>query len=200
MSRLFLASALAVSLLTSATAFAAGPDTNPANMPAGTYVLEKTHASLNAKLSHQGFSMYSFRFDKFDASFDYDPKKPEASVVQVTVDANSMNTGFDKADQKFPKEFLAADKHPQITFKSTKITLGSGTSGTMTGDLTMGGVTKPVTLDVIFYGAGKGMMGETRTGFAATTTVKRSEFGLNKYVPSIGDDVALDINVEFTKK
>jgi polyisoprenoid-binding protein YceI len=70
----------------------------------------------------------------------------------------------------------------------------------MAGDLTLGGVTKPVTLNVTFYGSGKGMMGETRTGFAATTTVKRSEFGLSKYVPMIGDDVALDINVEFTKK
>lgn len=200
MSRLFLASALAVSLLTSATVFAAGPDANPANMPAGTYVLEKTHASINAKVLHQGYSMYSFRFDKFDASFDYDPKKPEASTVQVTVDANSMNTGFEKADKQFPKEFLAADKNPQVTFKSTKITLGSGNTGTMTGDLTLGGVTKPLTLNVTFYGSGKGMMGETRTGFAATTTVKRSEFGLTKYVPMIGDDVALDINVEFTKK
>ncbi|MBP9216242.1 MAG: YceI family protein [Agitococcus sp.] len=199
MSRLLASIALASTLLTSTIAFAA-PDNNPANMVAGTYVLEKTHASINAKVMHQGYAFYHFRFDKFDASFDYDPKKPTEAQVVVTVDTKSMNTGYDKANEKFPVEFLAADKHPTATFKSRNITVADGNKGTMTGNLTLGGVTKPISLDVVFNGAGKDMMGAMRSGFSASTTIKRSEFGLTKYVPVIGDDVALAIEVEFVKK
>ncbi|HRH92659.1 MAG TPA: YceI family protein [Agitococcus sp.] len=199
MSKLLTHLMLTASLMTGAVAYAA-PDANPANMPAGSYVLEKTHASINAKVMHHGYAFYHFRFDKFDASYDYDPKNPTASKVVVTVDTKSMNTGYAKADEKFPVEFLAADKHPTATFKSNKITITQGNKGTMTGDLTLGGVTKPVTLDVVFNGAGKDMWGAMRSGFSATTTIKRSEFGLTKYVPAIGDEVALAIEVEFVKK
>lgn len=193
-------SALFATLLALTPVAFAAPDTNPANMPAGQYVLDSTHASITAKVLHQGFSLYTFRFNKFDAGFGFDPKKPEASKVQVSIDTNSMSTGWEKADKQFPAEFIKADKFPKATFVSTAIKMTSDTKGTMTGDFTLAGVTKPITLDVTFYGSGKGMMGETRTGFAATTTIKRSEFGANKYVPMIGDDVALDIEVEFTKK
>jgi len=199
MSKLLTHLMLTASLMTGAVAYAA-PDANPVNMPAGSYVLEKTHASINAKVMHHGYAFYHFRFDKFDASYDYDPKNPTASKVVVTVDTKSMNTGYAKADEKFPVEFLAADKHPTATFKSNKITITQGNKGTMAGDLTLGGVTKPVTLDVVFNGAGKDMWGAMRSGFSATTTIKRSEFGLTKYVPAIGDEVALAIEVEFVKK
>ena len=199
MSKLLTHLMLTASLMTGAVAYAA-PDANPANMPAGSYVLEKTHASINAKVMHHGYAFYHFRFDKFDASYDFDPKNPTASKVVVTVDTKSMNTGYAKADEKFPVEFLAADKYPTATFKSTNITIADGNKGTMTGNLTLAGVTKPVTLDVVFNGAGKDMWGIMRSGFSASTTIKRSEFDLTKYVPMIGDDVALDIQVEFTKK
>lgn len=199
MSRLLTSMLFATTLLTSTIALAA-PDNNPANMVAGTYVLEKTHASINAKVMHHGYAFYAFRFDKFDASFDYNPKEPTKSKVVVTVDVKSMNTGLAKADKDFPVEFLAADKYPTATFKSTNITIADGNKGTMTGNLTLAGVTKPITLNVVFNGAGKDMWGIMRSGFSATTTIKRSEFGLTKYVPMIGDDVALDIQVEFTKK
>lgn len=190
---------LATALMTGASTYAA-VDASPANMPEGNYVLEKTHASINAKVMHQGFAFYHFRFDKFDASYDYNPKDPTASKVVVTVDLKSMNTGNAKADEKFPVEFLSADKHPTATFKSKKITITQGNKGTMAGDLTLGGVTKPVTLDVVFNGSGKDMSGAIRSGFSANVTIKRSEFGLTKYVPMIGDDVALAIEVEFLKK
>lgn len=194
-----IASALLMSFLAFTPVVFAAPDTNPANLPAGEYVLDKTHASVTAKVLHQGFSLYVFRFDRFDANFGYDPKNPEASKVQVTIDTTSMNTGLEYADKKFPVEFIKADKFPKATFTSTAIKITSENKGTMTGNLTLAGVTKPVTLDVMFYGSGKGHKGEMRTGFAAKTTIKRSEFGVDKYVPSIGDDVALEIEVEFTK-
>lgn len=191
---------LALALAATPLAYAsAAPNADPAALPAGTYVLDKTHASVVGKVQHFGFSAYTFRFNSIDASFSYDPRSPEASKLTVTIDANSLSTGFDKADAEFPNEFLAADKAPKITFVSKSITR-TGSKGRVAGDLTLGGVTKPAILDVTYNGFGATMGPANRAGFSATTVVKRSEFGLNKYVPAIGDDIPLAIEVEFTKQ
>jgi polyisoprenoid-binding protein YceI len=189
--------AAALALLAAPAALAA-PSTDAAKLPAGEWKLEKTHASVVGTVSHAGFSHYTFRFDKIDASFNYDPAKPEAAQLKVTVDANSMNTGFAKADQQFPAEFLMADKHPTVTFVSKSITR-TGDKGKVAGDLTLAGVTKPVTLDVTFNGYEKDFTKTDRAGFSATTTIDRTQFGSTKYSPMIGNDVKLAIEVEFTK-
>lgn len=199
MSRFFAPALLALSVLASPVALAA-PNADPAAMPAGSYVLEKTHASITARVMHHGYSLYTFRFDKFDASYDYDPKSPESAKVKVTVDTKSMNTGLAKADKDFPVEFLKADVHPTATFVSTAIKHTGGGKGTMTGNLTLAGVTKPVTLDVTFNGFGKDMFGLNRAGFTAKTVIKRTQFGSTLYAPAIADDVELLIDVEFLKK
>ena len=210
MSRPFAYVALAAALLTAPAALAAPgvSSVKPADLPAGHYVLDKSHAVLTAKLKHMGFSNYTLRFTKLDADFHYDPKAPEASKINVTVDPASLDTatGADAFGLKFSKElvgdgWLEAAKYPTITFVSTAIDVGDGQHGSVTGDLTFHGVTKPVTLDVIFNGVGSGMIPlQTRTGFSASTTIKRSEFGVGKYAPLIGDDVTLNIEVEFEKK
>jgi len=202
--------ALAVALLTAPAALAAPgvTSTKPADLPAGHYVLDKTHAVLTAKLKHMGFSNYILRFTKLDADFHYDPKAPEASKINVTVDPASIDTatGADAFGLKFNKElagdgWLEANKFPTITFVSTKVDVGNGTNGKVTGDLTLHGVTKPVVLDVTFNGVGGSFTpGSVKTGFSASTTIKRSEFGVSKYVPLVGDDVTLNIEVEFDKK
>ena len=203
----FLYATLAAALLTAPAAMAA-PSTDPAKMPAGVYVLDKTHASLTAKLKHMGLSNYTLRFTKLDASYQYDPAQPTAAKLTVTVDPASIDTstGADEFGLKFNKEligdgWLEAAKYPTITFVSTAINVGDGQHGTVTGDLTFHGVTKPVVLDVTFNGVGSGMIPlTTRTGFSAMTTIKRSEFGVGKYAPLIADDVTLNIEVEFEKK
>jgi polyisoprenoid-binding protein YceI len=193
------AAPLAVALaMTAAPAAFAAPTTDVAKVPAGAWTLDKTHASVVGHVSHFGFTNYAFRFDKIDASFDYDPAKPEASQLKVAIDANSLNTGYAKADQEFPAEFLMADKHPAVTFVSKSITR-TGNKGKVAGDLTLAGVTKPVTLDVVFNGYDKDFMKKDRTGFSATTTIDRTQFGSTKYAPMIGKDVTLNIEVEFTK-
>jgi polyisoprenoid-binding protein YceI len=182
---------------------AAAPTTDPADMPAGQYVLDPAHASLIARVRHVGLSRYTVRFDKLDARFDYDPKTPAASKVSVTVDATSLDNGDPRVSAKFAEEFLDAGKSPTITFVSTAIVLGEGNSGTMTGDLTFRGVTRPVTLNVTFDGYLSGLMGQ-RAGFSAQGTIKRSAFGstymLNPPLAFVGDDVDLDIEAEFTRK
>ena len=210
MTRPFAYAALAAALITAPAAMAAPgvTSTKPADLPAGHYVLDKTHASLTAKLTHMGFSHYTLRFTKLDASFTYDPKAPEASKITVTVDPASIDTstGADAFGLKFNKElvgdgWLETAKYPTITFVSTKVDIGDGHTGKVTGDLTFHGVTKPVVLDVTFNGVGGSFAPlSVKTGFSASTTIKRSEFGVSKYVPMVSDDVVLNIEVEFDKK
>lgn len=193
--RLALAAAAAV-LLFAPQAWSA-PTTDVAQMPAGHYAVDKTHASITGKVLHQGFSLYTFRFAKFDAEFDFDPASPDKSALKVTVDVTSFSSGYDKADAAFPKEFLGAEANPTATFVSKSLTR-TGDKGVLAGDLTLNGVTKPVSLDVIFRGSGASG-GGTRAGFSAKTVIKRSEFGSPRLLPMIGDDVALDIEIEFKK-
>lgn len=202
--------AVAIALLTAPAALAAPgvSSTKPADLPAGRYVLDKTHASVVGKIKHMGFSNYQFRFTKVDAEFTYDPKSPQDAKIKVTIDPASIDTstGADEFGLKFNKElagdgWLEANKYPTATFVSTKVEPGAGQSGKVYGDLTLHGVTKPVVLDVTFNGVGSGFVpGSVKTGFSAVTSIKRSEFGVSKYVPLVGDEVALSIEVEFDKK
>ncbi|HZZ33968.1 MAG TPA: YceI family protein [Phenylobacterium sp.] len=195
-----LALALGVSL---AGAASANPSTtDPAKVPAGDYVLDKRHASLTAKVVHMGFSHYTLRLNGLDGSFTYDPTNWRETKVTVMVDPKSIDTH----DLSFDKQiagYFEADKYPVITFVSTAVTGGADGKGSVTGDLTFHGVTKPVTLDVTFDGAGRGItpLG-TRLGFSGSTQIKRSDFGLSNFILNqfTSDEVDLIFEVEFEKK
>jgi len=201
-------SLLAATLLApAAMAAPGGTSTKPADLPAGHYGVDPTHTTIVGKISHLGFSLYQIRFTKIDASFDYDPKAPQNAALKVSVDPASIETatGGDEAGLKFAKELAGeawfdAAKFPTATFVSTKVEPGPGQTGKITGDLTLHGVTKPVVLDVTFNGVGAGFGPGVKTGFSATTTFKRSAFGISKYAPLVGDDVTLNIEIEFDKK
>lgn len=181
-------------------AAASAASQNVADLPAGTYLLDKKHASVTAKVMHLGVSLYTLRFDSFDAGFTYDPAHPEAAQVKATVDTTSMDVGA-AYGRKFADQFLDADKFPTMTFASTAIHPGQdGKPGTMSGDLTLRGVTKPVTFDVTFRGVGRGLFFGTVTGFSAAATIKRSDFGSSNLRNWVGDDVRIEIEAEFDKK
>lgn len=181
-------------------AFAA-PTLDPAQTPPGTYVLDKRHASLVVRVRHMGLSSYTMQFRTFDAHFDYDPKDPMASKVEVTVDVNSLDTGDAQYGPKFAKDFLDGEHYPTATFVSTGFTQTSPTSGVMTGDLTLRGITKPVQLNVVFDGYESGIVAGHRVGFSATGRIHREHFGISFMLPGvIGDDVDLVIEAEFLKK
>jgi polyisoprenoid-binding protein YceI len=196
MSRILVAAGLCLALM-GAPALAA-PATDPAKMPAGTYSLEKTHASLLARVRHMGLTSYTMRFNRFDASYDWDPKAPEAAKLTVTIDMTSLDVGDPKISKDFSEDFLDAKKNPKATFVSTAI-VRDGDRGKLTGDLTFHGVTKPVTLDVIFRGYESGLLG-ARAGFSATGAFKRSDFGSDNMSMFAGDDIELIIEVEFVRK
>lgn len=184
------------------------------NVPAGTYVIDKAHASLNFRVSHMGFSNYTARFTRFDATVQLDPKNPAASSVSATIDPASLQTNYpDPKALDFDKqisgpEFLDAPKFPQMTFKSTRVEPTGANTAKVTGDLTFHGVTKPVTLDVTYNGGYAKMAMDpsgSRIGFSARGRLNRSEFGAGYGVPAAGsnmgvsDAVEVIIEAEFTR-
>ncbi|HEX3366997.1 YceI family protein [Phenylobacterium sp.] len=201
MSRIF-ATALALTLGLGGAAAAAPSTTDPAKVPAGSYVLDKRHASLTVKIVHMGFSHYTLRLDGLDGSFTYDPANWQQTKVNFTVDPRSVDTH----DPSFDKQiagYFEPDKYPTITFVSTAVSGGADGKGTVTGDLTFHGVTKPVTLDVTFDGAGHGVTPiGTRLGFSGATQIKRSDFGLTGMILNqfTSDEVDVIFEVEFEKK
>jgi len=195
--RLFLIPLVALALPACAIA---AVSSNPTDLPAGRWVLDGRHASLVAKVRHLGVSNYTLRFDKFDASFTYDPSHPEATTLAASIDTTSLDVGADYS-RKFADQFLDATKFPKATFVSTAMTPDpDGQTGTMTGDLTLRGVTRPATLKVTFDGVGRSFPFGTVAGFSATGSLKRSDFGSRSLLSYVGDDVSLEIEGEFDHK
>ena len=172
--------------------------TDPAGAPAGEYALDTHHASVTLKLAHMGLSHYTMHFTKMQGGYTYNPAHPDATKVSLTIDPNSIQTDDPDFNTEIAEKFLETAKYPTLTFVSTGITR-TGDHGKMTGDLTFHGVTKPVTLNVDYRGF-VAMMGQQHMGFSAETTIKRTDFGAGAYVPVVGDDVTVLVEVEFVKK
>jgi len=186
--------------------------------PAGEYVSDPNHSSVNFTLQHLGLAGYNLKFPTFDATVSFDPSNIAASKVTATIKAASIISGYPgdylgtHAGTKFKSwdddlanssNFLDAGQHPMITFVSTAVEPSGERSAKVTGDLTLKGVTKPVTLDVTFAGetSAHPFAKVPAIGFSATGTFKRSEFGINYLLPTIvGDDVTVRIEGDFIQK
>jgi polyisoprenoid-binding protein YceI len=170
----------------------------PAEVRAGTYTLDPSHSKITWSVSHFGFSTYVGQFAKVDGQLRLDPRQPEASQLAVTVDANSVGT-LDAALDKHLKsaDFLDTAKFPTAAFKATRVRRTGERTAEITGDLTLHGVTRPVTLTAEFNQAGVNPIDKTYSlGFDAKGKIKRSDFGMTTYVPAIGDEVTLQIEAE----
>jgi len=182
---------------------AAPSSVSVSDLQGGHYALDPHHASLIARVSHMGVSLYTVRFDTLDASIDYDPAHPERTRVTASVDPTSLDVNADYGKQ-FAEEFLTVSKFPKATFVATSMQKTADGQGTMTGDLTLMGVTKPVTFNVTLVGAGHEVLpipfGREAAGFEATATIKRSDFGSTYLNNLVGDEVSLQIEAEFEKK
>jgi len=168
---------------------------NPATVKAGTYKVEPYHTQVVFSVSHFGFTNYWGVFSNVSGSLTLDPKKPAASKLEVTIPVQSVMTTSDKLTGELKGEqWLDAAKFPNATFVSTKVTPGANGTATIVGDFTLHGVTKPLTLHAKFIGAGVNPLDKAFTsGFEATGTIKRSEFGVKQYLPLLGDNVQLHI-------
>ncbi len=193
----------ATAALAAATAAAAqGASTDPMSVAAGTYAVEPVHTRVLFAVSHMGFSTWYGDFTGVSGSLTLDPKNAAADQLDVSIPVNSVTTTNAKLDEELKSaDWFDATTYPTITFHSTKVTeTGPGTADVV-GDLTFHGVTKPVVLHATFKGSGVNMMTKGFTaGFDVTGALKRSDFGVGKYVPLIGDDVTLIISAPFEKK
>ena len=169
---------------------------------ADKYKFDTVHSQVIFFVSHLGFSMSEGEFLDFDGGFSFDQKNWGNSSVDVTIKTASISLDDKKWDDHMKNEdFFNVEKYPTMTFKSSKVESKDGKTGTITGDLTLLGVTKPVTLDVTFNKAGAHPFNPKKQliGFSATGTLKRSEFGMNYALPAVGDEVEIRIEVEAEK-
>ena len=163
---------------------------------AEAYKLDPVHTQIMFSVSHMGFSNPTGTFVKFEGGFDFDENNFGNSSTSVTIQTASIEMHDSTWNEHLSGEqWFNVAKFPTMTFKSTKVTKTGDKTMDVTGDLTLLGVTKPVTLKVVFNKKGK-MMQFDKAGFNATATIDRTEFGMNTYAGMIGNEIEIRINVE----
>ncbi len=168
----------------------------------GTYKMDPGHGYVTLTYSHFGFSNPIIQFEDVAAVMEINVDAPAESDINVTIDATSVDSGVEEFNGHLNSaDWLDTEAFPTITFVATSLEQTDAETGTMTGDLTIKGVTKPVTLDVKLLGAGPHPLNQTDTiGVEATTTVLRSDFGLGNFAPAVSDEVLITVSGEFNKQ
>ncbi len=165
---------------------------------ADNYKFDPHHTSVVWTANHFGFSNPSGKFSEVEGDITLDEKNPAKSKVNVTVKIANLFTGYDKFDNHLKSsDFFNVEKFATATFVSTKIALTGKNTAKVTGNLTLVGVTKPVTLNVKLNKMAVSPISQKKTaGFTATALIKRSDFGIDYAVPAVGDNVKLLIEAE----
>lgn len=191
--------AAAALLATAPAAFAQNVNTDPRNAPTGLYDIEPTHTSVCFTIVHMGLSAYPGCFEKISGTIGFDPKDLKLGKSDITIDLSSVQTASAKLNEKLTKDFFKTATNKTATFRSSASKVTGPNKGTITGDLTLNGVTKPVTLNVTFNGGLKHPFANRYAlGFDATATIKRSDFKLTEVEWSafVSDEVKLTIAAE----
>jgi polyisoprenoid-binding protein YceI len=172
-------------------------------VPPGTYDITTKETLVRYGVDHMGFSEYWGTFPGATGTLEFNPKSPGTTKLDVKVPITTVETTNRELNgELFSDEFFDAENYPWMTFSSTQVIRSGPTSFKVTGDLTMHDVTKSIVLDVTFHGAGNDPFSGKGTivGFDAKGTVKRSEFGLGKYVPIVSDETTITISAEFRRR
>lgn len=203
MSRKLFLAALAGSMVLSFAAFAQ-PAKDIGRAPPGSYKLETAHSQVQFSISHMGLTDFHGRFNTLSGTLNLDSNQPERSATTITIQMDSLDTPSPELNSELKgSRVFGAQEFPTATFKSTSIQRTGPNTGKITGDLTLKGVTKPVTLDVTFNG---GMRNPIKpvydVGFTGHTMIKRSDFNLTGMIWSafVGDDVELTIEAMFEQE
>lgn len=189
-------------LLTTAVIFGIITPYNTAFAAAERYNVDASHTNILVSVSHLGFSDMVLEALQPEGTLFFDQESPQNSSIEITLKAQNI----DGDDEKFNAHLQSADffdtaNFPKITFNSTKIDVTGEDTGVVSGDLTLLGITKPVSLDVKFNKAGTNPFTQAETiGFSAKGKLKRSEFGMGYGLPAIGDDITININLEAIKQ
>ena len=173
----------------------------PAVAAPETYVLDSAHSFPRFSYNHFGYSTQVGRFNKTTGKIIYD-KEAKTASVDIVIDATSVDSGFPVFNEHLRGEdFFDTAKYPTATFKSTKVVIEGDKPSAIEGNLTIKGITKPVTLTVTsFHAMPHPMKKKDAIGANAFTTVKRSDFNAGKYAPNVGDEIRIDLGVEAIKE
>lgn len=173
----------------------------PADVQAGTYAVEPNHTQVTFSVSHMGISPFAGTFSGGSGTLTIDPAKPDTASVSVTIPTTSVQTTSPKLTEELNSaDWLDTTKFPTATFKSTSVHAMNG-AAEIQGTLTLHGVTKPVTLRARFFGTSTNPMSKKASvGFLGRIAIKRSDFGVTKYVPLVSDETVLVINAAFEKQ
>ena len=168
-------------------------------IPSGTYAVDKSHTYVTFSYFHQGLSYPLLRATGIDGELELDNSTLEKSTVSIAVEVDSIRSNLDYFDKELAsRKFFHADKYPHITFATHSYTARNESGGELTGFVTIRDITKPVVLSVVINGAMEHPMLKTPViGFSATGSLTRSDFGLDRFVPMIGDQVEISIEAEF---
>jgi polyisoprenoid-binding protein YceI len=173
-----------------------------AGVQAADYKIDADHSAVSFKIRHL-IGKVNGRFDKFEGMITYDAANPKAWKAKAVIDAASINTNTPKRDDHLRSDdFFDVKVYPTLVFASKKVTDVKGSTAKLVGDLTLHGVTKPVTLDMEVLGVGKDPWGNTRASFTASTKINRKDFGLNwnEAIETggvlVGDEVEITLETE----
>lgn len=171
------------------------------------WTIDPAHSEVNFTVRHMMISNVRGRFEKFSGTVDFDEENPEASSVEVQIEAASISTREERRDGHLRSpDFLNADEYPTITFKSRRVEALSDDRGRIIGDMTIRDVTNEVALDVTYSGMAKSPWGTTSAGFSATTRINRKDWGLNWNQALetggvlVGDEIKINIELEIVKQ
>lgn len=177
-------------------------NTDPGRVSAGAFRLDPAHTRVLFSVSHLGFSTFYGEFPLPTGTASLDPAKGSGNQVDVSASVATITTGNATLDAELRGDkWLDAQRFPTISFKSVKVTPTGPGQADVTGDLMLHGVTRPVTLKAQFQGSGVNPLSKAYTaGFQVSGKIKRSDFGVNTYLPMIGDDIQLMISVALEQK
>ena len=169
--------------------------------PYGLYKIDPDHTSITFKINHLGFSHYTGRFDKVEGYMNFNNNNPDQSNMNIMVYPNSINTNNPQLEETLRTDkWLNTIKFPHATFRSTRIDRTGPMTGRVTGDFTLLGIQRPLTLDVTFVGTGTSLFSKKQIlGFSAVGRFDRSDFGMSNMLPMLGNEVVLQIEAEFDK-
>lgn len=171
------------------------------SLKAGQYAIDKSHTTVLFKLKHMGLSTYVGRFNKFDASLDFDSLNISDTKLDAVIEMGSLDiNNEDLKDDLMGRKWFQERKYPQARFSTTSIKTISETKFEFVGNLDWLGVVKPISLTVIFHGGANNILtGKYTIGFSAKGSFLRSDFGMDSYTPVVADKVELEIYAEFQR-
>jgi len=167
----------------------------------GEYSLDKSHTTVLFKIQHLGLSTYVGRFNNFDASLDFDPANPSKMQLQATIDIDSLDINDpDLKDDLMGRSWFYQTRYPTASFTTESVVALNENDFRFTGNLNWRGVIKPIDLTVTFHGGANNILTQKYTlGFSARGSFKRSDFGMDAYIPIVGDEINIEVFSEFQR-